>query len=155
MAAFNQEKAIVGAFSVILRTFGWTFWSTTLHTVHHYRLQCVKCGIWTLWCWSWGLPDGDLIICPPPSSQSPLLQFHSTLEYKAASGLKSDRNLSNNTSSTFNFFLAISLKVNDCKQSSFKIHWNCHWWQKSFVLIPIENCPAKGLSGWMPAVTGY
>ena len=25
----------------------------------------------------------------------------------------------------------------------------------SFVLIPIENCPVKGLSGWMPAVTGY
>ena len=25
----------------------------------------------------------------------------------------------------------------------------------SYVLIPIENCPVKGLSGWMPAVTGY
>ena len=46
------------------------------------------------------------------------------------------------------FFLAISLKVDNRKQYSCEV--KC-----TFVLIPIENCPVKGLSGWMPAVTRY
>ena len=51
VAAFNQEKALVGAFSVIIRTFGWNFLKhVLLLSAGRSHLMCIRrSGAWREW----------------------------------------------------------------------------------------------------------
>ena len=51
VASFNQEKALVGAFSVIIRTFGWNFLKhVLLLSAGRSHLMCIRrSGAWREW----------------------------------------------------------------------------------------------------------